>query len=57
MTDRDRLYRSAGEEHSISKEELRIATCRSELVLEVKMEMSLIPIRMGVRTLGILVWE
>ncbi len=55
VIDRDRIYRSAGDERGLSKEDLKIAASRSELVLERKDGMSLVPIRMGMRTLGILV--
>lgn len=49
------MYRSAGDECGTSKEDLKIAASRSELVLGREDGMSLVPIRMGVRTLGILV--
>ena len=55
LIDRDRVYRSAGDERGMSKEDLKIAASRSELVLGREDGMSLVPIRMGVRTLGILV--
>lgn len=55
LIDRDRVYRSAGNERGTSKEDLKIAASRSELVLGREDGMSLVPIRMGVRTLGILV--
>lgn len=55
LIDRDRVYRSAGDECGTSKEDLKIAASRSELVLGREDGMSLVPIRMGVRTLGILV--
>lgn len=55
LIDRDRVYRSAGDERGTSKEDLKIAASRSELVLGREDGMSLVPIRMGVRTLGILV--
>ena len=55
LIDRDRVYRSAADERGMSKEDLKIAASRSELVLGREDGMSLVPIRMGVRTLGILV--
>ena len=55
VIDRDRVYRSTGDEHGVSKEELRVAASRSELVLGREGGMSLVPIRMGMSTLGILV--
>ncbi len=55
VIDRDRIYRSTGAERGISKEDLKIAASRSELVLGRDGGMSLVPIRMGMRTLGILV--
>jgi len=55
LIDRDRVYHSAADERGMSKEDLKIAASRSELVLGREDGMSLVPIRMGVRTLGILV--
>ena len=55
VIDRDRIYRAAGDDRGMSKEDLKIAASRSELVLGREGEMSLIPIRMGMRTLGVLV--
>ena len=54
VLDRDRVYRSAGSDREISKDELKIAAVRSELVLDRERGISLAPIRMGVRTLGVL---
>ena len=55
VIDRDRVYRSSGDERGMSKEDLKIAASRSELLLGRDGGMTLVPIRMGVRTLGILV--
>ncbi|MBV9147643.1 MAG: DUF4118 domain-containing protein [Acidobacteria bacterium] len=57
LIDRDRVYRAAGDAHFITKEELHIAAARSELVLDHARGLSLAPIRMGVRTLGVLAME
>ncbi len=54
VLERDRVYRSAGSDREISKDELKIAAVRSELVLDKERGISLAPIRMGVRTLGVL---
>ena len=54
VIDRDRVYRSAGSDSEISKDELKIAAARSELVLDKARDISLAPIRMGIRTLGVL---
>jgi two-component system sensor histidine kinase KdpD len=54
VIDRDRVYRSATDDKEISKEELKIATARSELIIDQERGMCFVPIRMGVRTLGVL---
>lgn len=54
VIDRDRVYRSAGDDEDISKDELKIATARSELIIDRERGRSFVPIRMGVRTLGVL---
>jgi two-component system sensor histidine kinase KdpD len=54
LIDRDRVYRSAGDDKEISKEELKIATARSELIIDRERGVSFVPIRMGVRPLGVL---
>jgi two-component system sensor histidine kinase KdpD len=54
VIDRDRVYRSAGSDREITKDELKIAAARSELILDSERGISLAPIRMGVRTLGVL---
>jgi len=54
LIDRDRVYRSAVDEGGISKEALKIAAARSELVLGRDREVGFVPIRMGVRSLGVL---
>jgi two-component system, OmpR family, sensor histidine kinase KdpD len=54
VIDRDRVYRSAGDDREIGKEELQIAAARSELVLDLERALSLIPLRMGIRTIGVL---
>ena len=55
VIDRDRVYRSAGSDREITKEELKIAAARSELVLDQKRGINFVPIRMGIRTIGVLV--
>jgi two-component system sensor histidine kinase KdpD len=55
VIDRDRVYRSTGEDRGINKEDLKIAASRSELVLGREDGISLVPIRMGMRTIGMLV--
>ncbi|HEX4662757.1 MAG TPA: DUF4118 domain-containing protein, partial [Terriglobales bacterium] len=54
VIDRDRVYRSASDDREISKEELKIAAARSELVLDRDRGLSFVPIRMGIRTIGVL---
>ena len=54
VIERDRVYRSAGDEQGISKEELKIAAARSELLINREGGMTFVPVRMGTRTLGIL---
>jgi len=54
LTDRDRVYRSAADAGGISKEALRIAAARSELVIGRDHDTCFVPIRMGIRSLGIL---
>ena len=53
VIDRDRVYRTR-DERGVSKEDLKIAASRDELVLGREDGMSLIPIRMGMRSLGVL---
>ena len=55
LIDRDRVYRSAVEDGGISKEALKTAAARSELVLG--RGVGFVPIRMGVRSLGVLALE
>lgn len=54
LIERDRVYRSAGNDRDIGKEELKIAAARSELVIDRERDTSFVPIRMGLRTIGIL---
>ena len=54
VIDRDRVYRSTASDKEISKEELKIAAARSELVLDQARHLNIAPIRMGMRTLGVL---
>ena len=54
LVDRDKVYRSTPEDHALSKEQLKIAAARSELVIDLERGMSLVPIRMGVRPLGLM---
>ena len=54
VIDRDRVYRSAGSDREITMDDLKIAAARSELILDSERGISLAPIRMGVRTLGVL---
>jgi two-component system sensor histidine kinase KdpD len=54
VTDRERVYRSAGDDREIGREELKIAAARSELVLDRERGLSFVPIRMGIRTIGVL---
>ncbi|HVH86778.1 MAG TPA: DUF4118 domain-containing protein [Terriglobales bacterium] len=54
VIDRDRVYRSGGEDREISKDDLKIAAARSELVIDHTRDISFVPIRMGTRTMGIL---
>src|SRR5215469_2984312 len=54
LMERDRVYRSAGDERGLTKDDLRTAAARSELVINHERNMSFVPIRMGVRTIGLL---
>jgi two-component system, OmpR family, sensor histidine kinase KdpD len=54
LIERDRVYRSAGNDRDLSKEDLQIAAARSELVINHDRKMSFVPIRMGVRSVGLL---
>jgi two-component system, OmpR family, sensor histidine kinase KdpD len=54
VTDRDRVYRTSAEDDAISKNELKVAAAQSELVLDRERGRSLVPIRLGMRSLGIL---
>jgi two-component system sensor histidine kinase KdpD len=54
VIDRDRVYRSEASDQAISKDELKIAAARSELVLDQQRGISLAPIRMGTRPVGVL---
>jgi two-component system, OmpR family, sensor histidine kinase KdpD len=54
LTERDRVYRSAGDDGGIAKEALKMAAARSELVLGRDRGVCFVPIRMGIRSLGIL---
>ena len=54
LSERDRVYRSAAQDGGISKEALRVAAARSELVLGRDRDVCFVPIRMGVRSLGTL---
>ena len=54
LSERDRVYRSAADDGEISKDALRVAAARSELVLGRDRGVCFSPIRMGIRSLGIL---
>ena len=54
LSERDRVYRSAADDGEISKEALRLAAARSELVLGRDRNVCFAPIRMGIRSLGTL---
>jgi len=54
LTERDRVYRSAVDDGGIAKEALKMAAARSELVLGRDRDVCFVPIRMGIRSLGIL---
>jgi len=54
VMDRDRVYRSGSKDRDISKDELKIAAARSELVIDHVRNLSFVPIRMGARTIGTL---
>jgi two-component system, OmpR family, sensor histidine kinase KdpD len=55
ILDRDCVYPSGRGNDDISKEDLKIAASRSELLLGREDGMSFIPIRLGMRSLGVLV--
>lgn len=54
VIDRDRMYRSSGSDREITKDELKIAAARSELVLDQQRGIIFVPIRLGIRTIGVL---
>jgi len=54
LSERDRVYRSAADDGEISKDALKVAAVRSELVLGRDRGVCFSPIRMGIRSLGIL---
>jgi two-component system sensor histidine kinase KdpD len=54
LIDRDKVYRSTADDQGLSKENLKIAAARSELVIDRNRQISLVPIRMGVRSLGLM---
>ena len=54
IIDRDRIYRFTHADHGIANDELKIAASRSELVIDRDRNMSLVPIRLGTRTIGVL---
>jgi two-component system, OmpR family, sensor histidine kinase KdpD len=54
LSERDRVYRSAADDGEISKDALKVAAARSELVLGRDRGVCFSPIRMGIRSLGIL---
>lgn len=54
LMDRDKVYRSTADGQEVSNEQLKLAAARSELWIDRDHESSLVPIRMGVRPLGIM---
>jgi two-component system sensor histidine kinase KdpD len=54
LIDRDKVYRSTADDQGLSKENLKVAAARSELVIDRNRQVSLVPIRMGVRSLGLM---
>jgi len=54
LSEKDRVYRSAADDGEISKDALKVAAARSELVLGRDRGVCFSPIRMGIRSLGIL---
>jgi two-component system sensor histidine kinase KdpD len=54
IIERDRIYRSHSGDSEITHEELRVAAARSELVTDQARNRSMAPIRLGVRTIGVL---
>src|SRR6185312_8457252 len=53
LMDRDRVYRPTADDDAISKDELRAAAARSELVLDRERGLCLVPIRLGMRSIGV----
>lgn len=54
LIERDRVYRSAGDDREFSKQDLQLAAARSELIIDREKGISFVPIRMGVRSVGLL---
>jgi len=54
LSERDRVYRSVADHGEITKAALQVAAARSELVLGRNGDVCFVPIRMGIRSLGIL---
>ncbi len=54
IIERDRIYRSASDNAEITHDDLRIAAARAELDIDRERNRSLAPIRLGVRTIGVL---
>jgi two-component system sensor histidine kinase KdpD len=54
IMERDRIYRSPPGDAEISHDDLRTAAARSELAIDRARSRSLAPIRLGVRTIGVL---
>lgn len=51
---RDRIYRTSVDQAQIGDEELRMAAARQDIVIEQQRGLSLVPIRLGVRSIGVL---
>lgn len=54
LSGRDKIYRSAPEDPHLGAEEMKVAAARAELTIDSERNVCFVPIRMGVRPMGIL---
>jgi two-component system sensor histidine kinase KdpD len=54
LSGRDQVYRSAPGEHEFDTANLKLAAARAELVIDAERNLCFVPIRMGVRPIGVL---
>jgi len=51
---RDRIYRSSADQTRITDDELKMAAARGELVIDAQNQLSMVPLRLGMRSIGLL---